>query len=457
MNNIGSGNSDYVPKRPPLDMFRAGDENMRRAVVEKYLARLIGGVHSDSTQLMFLHLEANGCILGEGAFMLAAVVPDRFSPADCAIVSMDELYENLRKSVHAMLSTHCINYLCEISGAIAAVMCFPHARSVDEVEDGEILQSLCAEQFGELADRYEVEYNVKLRSYISSLFFGSGRMPEVYGELLAMWRYDVDFLRPLRDRPVMIAPAPDKQRNVDFEMLSRLSENVGDQLKARGAAAGNLYMESLRQLVLTWPHTREHLRIRLTLMANALSDRTGGRGVLDNTEMEKFLGSLYRSEDWAELHNIWSEGLSLFTGPAERSGPLGEAPVREICEYIESNISSPWLSVNAVAEEFGVSPALLSQRFKRSLGCGPLEYMRRARVELAISLLEHTDLSISEVSVSAGYGSLVTMQRDFNRFAGCPPSVMRQKIALDAQLRRVDSSGGDSKSLDFSRSIGYTK
>ena len=434
--NSSSDNSRRAPKRPPLDMFRAENEDKRRAIVEKYLGRLIGGVHSESMQLMFLCLEANGCILGEGAFMLAIVVPDGFSPADSSIISTDELYERLGLSVHTMLDTHCINYYCEITGIIAAVMCFPHARDISEVEDGEILQSFCEEQFSELLKKYELEHNLKLRVYISGLFFGSEKIPEIYSGLIQAWRYDINFLKALRDRPVMTIRSPRELQNDNFDMIAKLSENVSGQIRSRGAASSQLYMESLRQMVLAQPYTWGHLQIRLQLMIGSLSDRLDSRNILVSAEKRELLARLCEAESWEELQRVWKDGMALFLNPTGQDGIVGTVDIKEITEYIKDNISCPWLSISAVAERFEMSQVLLSQRFKRCFGYGPLEYMRRTRVELAVSLLEHTDFTIYEVSVSAGYGSLVTMQRDFKKFAGCSPSTIRQKA-----LKKEQNSG----------------
>lgn len=80
-----------------------------------------------------------------------------------------------------------------------------------------------------------------------------------------------------------------------------------------------------------------------------------------------------------------------------------------------------------LAGRLGVSARHLRRLFLVYLGATPDQLARFRRVQFACSLLNDTDLPVTEVAFAAGYGSLRQLNRSFRQVFGAPPSQFRAK------------------------------
>ena len=102
-----------------------------------------------------------------------------------------------------------------------------------------------------------------------------------------------------------------------------------------------------------------------------------------------------------------------------RSRPVTGA-LAPIMEWALANLSEP-LTVAIVARQAHMSPRTLERRFRAETGESLQAWVSRQRVERARALLEETDLTITEVAHTSGFGSTQAMRRHFIAFAGASP------------------------------------
>jgi AraC-like DNA-binding protein len=77
------------------------------------------------------------------------------------------------------------------------------------------------------------------------------------------------------------------------------------------------------------------------------------------------------------------------------------------------------------------SRSTLNERFRRHLGCAPMQYLSAWRLQLAASLLRDTDLVVAEVAYRVGYESEEAFNRAFKRATGKPPAQWRRQAVGD--------------------------
>jgi len=114
-------------------------------------------------------------------------------------------------------------------------------------------------------------------------------------------------------------------------------------------------------------------------------------------------------------------------------GPRSEAPGRkmdtEIVDsallYIDQNYMRD-IDLSDVAAFSGFSKYYFSRMFKRQLGVSFSEHLRRKRVDVAEEKLIHSDQSIQDIAVAAGFGSIATFNRVFKEAKNCTPSRFRE-------------------------------
>ena len=72
-----------------------------------------------------------------------------------------------------------------------------------------------------------------------------------------------------------------------------------------------------------------------------------------------------------------------------------------------------------------MSTRTLSRRFEAETGRGALQWIRERRIDRARALLEDTDLSVTDIAFTTGFGSLGAFRRQFARATGTTPRSYR--------------------------------
>jgi transcriptional regulator GlxA family with amidase domain len=89
-------------------------------------------------------------------------------------------------------------------------------------------------------------------------------------------------------------------------------------------------------------------------------------------------------------------------------------------EWMLENLAEP-LTLDAVAGHAHMSPRTLERRFRTETGESLQVWVSRQRVERARALLEETDLTITNVAHTSGFGSTQAMRRHFLLHTGTSP------------------------------------
>ena len=110
----------------------------------------------------------------------------------------------------------------------------------------------------------------------------------------------------------------------------------------------------------------------------------------------------------------------------------GKAPiwVKELKDMIQDQIDTELtLSLQNIAQNLQVHPAYLSREFSKyfdNLSFG--EYIRKLRVEKAISLLKSDNHSLAEIAYLTGFSDQSYFTRIFKKETGLQPSVYKKKV-----------------------------
>lgn len=80
----------------------------------------------------------------------------------------------------------------------------------------------------------------------------------------------------------------------------------------------------------------------------------------------------------------------------------------------------PW-TVADLAGAAGLSRSAFFDRFTRTVGIRPMEYLQAWRMALAKNLLAGKDIALDEVARQVGYGSASTFSTAFSRHVGQSP------------------------------------
>lgn len=96
------------------------------------------------------------------------------------------------------------------------------------------------------------------------------------------------------------------------------------------------------------------------------------------------------------------------------------SPFQAITNYISSNLSQP-LRVATIAEIHHISESQMFRIFKAQCGLSPHQYIEKARIDLACTLLRRSRLSIQEISLRCGYEYESHFYKSFQKLMGVTP------------------------------------
>lgn len=97
----------------------------------------------------------------------------------------------------------------------------------------------------------------------------------------------------------------------------------------------------------------------------------------------------------------------------------------EVCNYINEHCTEE-IQVEKLAELAGISKFHFMRLFKQFMGISYYTYLNQHRIMHAEKLLIDPNLSIMEVAMSSGFGSLPTFNRVFKSYKKCTPSDYKQ-------------------------------
>ncbi len=99
---------------------------------------------------------------------------------------------------------------------------------------------------------------------------------------------------------------------------------------------------------------------------------------------------------------------------------LADARLAPAIRQMHSHLTRSW-TVAQLAKTAALSRSAFFERFSRTVGVAPMEYLLAWRMAVARDLLRRQDLAVAEVAERVGYGSASTFSTAFSRYVGQPP------------------------------------
>lgn len=101
---------------------------------------------------------------------------------------------------------------------------------------------------------------------------------------------------------------------------------------------------------------------------------------------------------------------------------FNEKTLARIARIIEDNVSDPELNVNVLCDKSGIPNKQLYRLIKKYMGIGPLDYIRRVRLQKAAVLLSQHRFTVAEISYMVGFKTPSYFAKCFQNQYGVKPS-----------------------------------
>lgn len=101
--------------------------------------------------------------------------------------------------------------------------------------------------------------------------------------------------------------------------------------------------------------------------------------------------------------------------------------LNQIKEYISSHYNEE-ISLQVLADKFELNPTYICDLFKMVSKQNYMDFLQEIRIDKAVSLLENSDLKISQIAEAIGYNDANYFAKAFKRIVGMTPNEFRSKV-----------------------------
>lgn len=175
----------------------------------------------------------------------------------------------------------------------------------------------------------------------------------------------------------------------------------------------------LVSLLPTLVHVRgvERLSLLVALITEESMDRKAGRDLVLTRLVEVMLIEALRSTAREDAPPGLLRGLA-------------DARLSRAMQQMHADVARPW-TMSELARAAALSRSAFFERFSRTVGVAPMEYLLAWRMAIAKELLRREEFGIAEVARRVGYGSASTFSNAFTRHVGQPPRRFARQNASD--------------------------
>ena len=128
-----------------------------------------------------------------------------------------------------------------------------------------------------------------------------------------------------------------------------------------------------------------------------------------------------------EIKSLYYTCISSFFKQNTFQGETNNTLLQKMMEVIYDNVLEN-ITIKSVSAQCGVSEAFLISYLKNQVRMKFKDCVNGLLVNKAVELLRRTTLSITQVAIQSGFGSLRSFNRIFAETMGCTPTQYRKKL-----------------------------
>jgi len=150
---------------------------------------------------------------------------------------------------------------------------------------------------------------------------------------------------------------------------------------------------------------------------------------------QKLLRLVGQPSKQAELHAC-EAAFSIFIRATGSHSDQTDELVDTAVGRMHKQYASPALNIKTLAASLGIRRVAFYTRFHAAMGIPPGAYLERLRIQKALSLLQHTHLSIATTAAQCGYTDANYFSRVICRTTGYSPLKFRQHNQPDTAKKK---------------------
>lgn len=187
----------------------------------------------------------------------------------------------------------------------------------------------------------------------------------------------------------------------------------------------DIRMPGLTGLELNHTITKEKLNIQ-TVLISGYADFEYARTALRSGVFDYILKPIKEEERFDILSRL-TENFQTEPKKLSEEIIIGDHGISEIVQEIQNNYTKD-ISLQQLAEKYGISSGYLSALLKKELGVSFSKYITSKRMQFARELLKDSRLSIDSIAQQTGYHDYFYFTKVFKETHGISPSKYRKEL-----------------------------
>lgn len=102
--------------------------------------------------------------------------------------------------------------------------------------------------------------------------------------------------------------------------------------------------------------------------------------------------------------------------------------IQTAVRFIDRNYDKEYINVEELAKMCGITSTHFTRVFKGIYMTTPIKYINKLRVDRAVELLEHTNLTVNEIAEQTGFSDPSYLSKTFKKLLGKSPLHYRQEM-----------------------------
>nr|WP_320134004.1 AraC family transcriptional regulator [uncultured Holophaga sp.] len=131
---------------------------------------------------------------------------------------------------------------------------------------------------------------------------------------------------------------------------------------------------------------------------------------------------------WSAFSLLLAYHLKAQDRPGAPSAERHRKTLQRLCAWLDARPEAP-LSLDQLAQRFGLSRTLLTREFRKHTGTSVTEYLNTRRLQKAHHLLAQEGWGIAEAAAESGFASLPYFYRRFRALYGLTPAELQRQYA----------------------------
>lgn len=156
-----------------------------------------------------------------------------------------------------------------------------------------------------------------------------------------------------------------------------------------------------------------------------------------NSGFQRMLGLF----DCLHRLSVKNDYIALSTQEVRTFNPRQTERIDRIFQYTLSHFRDP-ISLNAVAEEAGMSVTAFCSYFKKSTKKTYIDYLNELRIGHACQLLIESNRPVNDICYESGFNTLANFNKQFQKLKGLSPTLFRRSfLKAEGKTSVADASG----------------